>query len=238
MGDRTRRANMRKCEVWDTDSLKSEGKRKKQAMQRRPLTTCQKRTDTQPASEQGPPWKSKTLTPSSSTHFYCWTWHYMVWNIPSSSLGQLSQLCALSTSCPPPVYSLWRNGGAEWGKDTHWCVINTVSATDPKHSTMWAAMNKVNSIPTRPSTYSSNLYIIFLEMFACKSNYRVHICVRISHKCIDNQLLWQGIFLATSSRTKILQKFTNMICLKEKHHFLDLFCSEIGWSGWFFYVLL
>lgn len=35
----------------------------------------------------------------------------------------------------------------------HWCVINTVLATNTKPGTLWAAMRKVNSIPARPRTY-------------------------------------------------------------------------------------
>jgi len=34
----------------------------------------------------------------------------------------------------------------------HWCVISTPLATNTKHSTMRAAVGKVNSIPARPNT--------------------------------------------------------------------------------------
>ena len=34
----------------------------------------------------------------------------------------------------------------------HQCVINTVLVTNPKCSTVWAAVQEINSIPARPST--------------------------------------------------------------------------------------
>jgi len=33
-----------------------------------------------------------------------------------------------------------------------WCVINTFLTTNPNHSTIWAAVKKVNSVPDRSST--------------------------------------------------------------------------------------
>jgi len=38
--------------------------------------------------------------------FYCWAWHHKVWNTPSVSWGQLSQLCLFPTFYAPPTYSL------------------------------------------------------------------------------------------------------------------------------------
>lgn len=38
--------------------------------------------------------------------FYCWAWCYMVRNTVLVSLGQLTQLCPLPASCPPPPYLL------------------------------------------------------------------------------------------------------------------------------------
>jgi len=43
----------------------------------------------------------------------------------------------------------------QWPK--HWCIINTVLATDPKHNTVRASMKKVNSILDRPSTLVSEV---------------------------------------------------------------------------------
>lgn len=34
-------------------------------------------------------------------------------------------------------------------RNTHWCVPTTVLDTNPKHSTLWAAMKKINSTPAR-----------------------------------------------------------------------------------------
>jgi len=46
--------------------------------------------------------------------FYCWPQRHMVRNIPVVSLGQLSWLFPLPTSCSPPACSL---AGAEWKKE-------------------------------------------------------------------------------------------------------------------------
>lgn len=46
--------------------------------------------------------------------FYCWAWQHRVRNITLVSLGQLSQLCSLPTSHPPPAYLFWQ--GMRWRK--------------------------------------------------------------------------------------------------------------------------
>lgn len=43
----------------------------------------------------------------------------------------------------------------------HWCVINTVLLTNPKHSNTPAAMKKVNSIAARCSTHTRSITILF-----------------------------------------------------------------------------
>lgn len=83
---------------------------------------------------------------------------YMVLEYFFGQLGQLSQLCCLPTSCPPvALFTL----GAEEKHRRPWHTaaiaktlvrINTVLVTTLKHSTMWAAVKEINSIPTRPST--------------------------------------------------------------------------------------
>jgi len=37
---------------------------------------------------------------------YCWAWFHMIWSISVVTLGHLSQLCQIPTSCPIPTYSL------------------------------------------------------------------------------------------------------------------------------------
>jgi len=49
----------------------------------------------------------------------------MMWNIPLSSLSQLSKLCTLITSCPLTAYLL----GAEWEKESVLAMCEHCSAT-------------------------------------------------------------------------------------------------------------
>lgn len=78
----------------------------------------------------------------------------MVLNTPLVSLDQLSWLCSL----PSPLVSgqHWKEALMLWStsqlKPEHWGVSNTFLATNAKHSTVKAAMGKVNSISARPNT--------------------------------------------------------------------------------------
>lgn len=95
----------------DTDSLKSEGEKitnkKKQVMWKQSLTS----------SPLPGPKSSKLLTTGQTdpkqwlvwkAHppvlFFCWGWHWMVWNIPLVTLGQPPWPCLLPASCAPPAY--------------------------------------------------------------------------------------------------------------------------------------
>lgn len=92
----------------------------------------------------------------------------MVWDIPDQ-LGT----AFLAVSPPSPLLSPSLLAGvmgvvvrwAEWETrkalmlcstvqqcQNHWYAINTVSVTNPKHSSILAAMKEVNSTPGRPST--------------------------------------------------------------------------------------
>lgn len=85
-------------------------------------------------------------------------------------------LTASSASFLPPLAYLLEQ--AEWGKikpwccasnaqqkPKYWCVISTVLATNPKQSTIWAAMKKVTSIPARPSTVRKQYFLNLLLLF-------------------------------------------------------------------------
>ena len=94
--------------------------------------------------------------------FYIWA--DVIWyGICLVSLGQLSWLCPFPRSCPAPACHWW--GGAKilerqpWccastgqQQPKHWCVINTFLATSTEHSTIRAAMGRINSISARPNT--------------------------------------------------------------------------------------
>lgn len=112
------------------------------------------------------------------------TWRYMVWNISLVSGGQLSPLCPLPAPWPPPAYSLW---GAEQEQRRPWrctstaqeqlkhcCVINTGLVADLQHSTVRAAVKKMNSLPAKPSTtvytrQSAGFLIFFFKVISCHS---------------------------------------------------------------------
>lgn len=62
----------------------------------------------------------------------CWEWG-MGW--PKSGKPKILSLCESTAQQQPNC-----------------CVTSTVLNTDPKHSTIWAAVERSNSIPARPST--------------------------------------------------------------------------------------
>lgn len=77
----------------------------------------------------------------------------MVWNILVVCLGQLPRLCPLLASCPPQAYSQpWCCASTAHREPKHRCVTNTALASNPKHNTIWAAVENATSIPVRPST--------------------------------------------------------------------------------------
>lgn len=120
-----------------------------------------KQTDAQPVSKHQPHWKTK------SSSVYCWTWHHTAWNIPLANLGQLSQLCCLPASSLPHAYSLGLKKQQSMEKKP-WCCASTIQLTarafvcyqhcfshkSKKHSTIWAALQNVNYVPSRPSAPS------------------------------------------------------------------------------------
>lgn len=105
---------------------------------------------------QQPVSKQSLLGENNSQVLYC----CILWNIPWSDWVS-------SPGCVPsqplghlqPSHCGWRVRNRE-GLDTaqwysvHWIVFPTVLVMNPKHSTILAAMKKINSIPTKPSTAS------------------------------------------------------------------------------------
>lgn len=90
---------------------------------------------------------------------YWWVWYWIVCNIPLANLGELSHLCPLPVSCPPPAYSLGSRVGKKeilddmqaLSSSKYHCANSAILATNPEHSTVWAATKNVNSIPAGPS---------------------------------------------------------------------------------------
>ena len=111
--------------------------------------------------------KQRSSDPSQphSPQFMYWTWCHMARNIALASLGQLSWLCPLPTSCAPPAFLLagheklknpWLGLNATGDNWKHQCVINILLILNPKHSTIPATRKKINSVlaETRTTIFS------------------------------------------------------------------------------------
>lgn len=88
---------------------------------------------------------------------------YMAWKMPSVNLSHLSWLCPLLSSCVPPDYLLV--GQNRGGKESHpgalrlykhwaatsklWCVTNTVSDSNSKHSRQWRKLTPSQPDPVQ-----------------------------------------------------------------------------------------
>ena len=96
----------------------------KQVMERQSLTTSHKQTGAQ-ASLQAMATSPKT----SSSQFYCWAWHYTVWNTPLVNPGQLSRLCPLPTPSPPPAHSLRGQSGKREDFDAVQVLLSSSQTT-------------------------------------------------------------------------------------------------------------
>lgn len=131
---------------------------------------------------------------------------------PPVSLGRVFRLCSLQTPRPPPAYSLnvpkerraewetepWCCASTVWQHPKPWCGIIPALAPQPKHSTLWAAMKKVHSIPARPNTLPKGLInplltrqdIIYIEAWIIlKELFAIPFWFQDIYKC---QILFVG----------------------------------------------
>lgn len=98
---------------------------------------------------------------------YCWMW-CMTGNISWANLGQLSWQCTLQLLADLQLWGLsqrkpQRCAGTAQQKSNHCYVINSVSVTNLKHLSMWAAVKKIPSFPSRSTTAKwSQLSQLFL----------------------------------------------------------------------------
>lgn len=90
---------------------------------------------------------------NTTFQFYCCVSWYTVWHIPLVALSQLSWLGSPLAFCPTQSYLL--QGRAVWHQLKYPCVISTVLVTNAKHSTIWAALEKVNLSQPDPVWYLS-----------------------------------------------------------------------------------
>lgn len=114
MGWGENRRQARRIVDWDRDSLTGKAHAAPASQPQRgfhsllPISRQMSRHLLESKTSAQVPWKEKRcdhehprflLLPLS---FYCWPQWPVVWKIPLVSLGRLSRLCPLSTSCPPP----------------------------------------------------------------------------------------------------------------------------------------
>lgn len=98
---------------------------------------------------------------------YCWMW-CMTGNISWANLGQLSWQCTLQLLADLQLWGLsqrkpQRCAGTAQQKSNHCYVINSVSVTNLKHLSTWAAVKKIPSFPSRSTTAKwSQLSQLFL----------------------------------------------------------------------------
>lgn len=88
--------------------------------------------------------------------FYWGVWHRMVWSISLVYVNLLPWWHLLPIPClpqPTAFGEVWRepwccvSTAQQWAK--HHCDINTLLSTTAEHSSVWASVVKVNSIPDR-----------------------------------------------------------------------------------------
>lgn len=136
MGERIGRAKVRRLMGWDMDSLINKRPGEEGVTQKQSLAT------TQPMPSQslsnGSPWKSVPK-------FYCQAQRCMVLEYPHGQFGS-----GVPAFCPPTV-SLVGEGQWEGEKPLVLCkhcsrAETLVLVTDPKPSTVWTSMKKINSI--------------------------------------------------------------------------------------------
>lgn len=120
-------------------------------MQRQSLTMSQNQTDIQPVSEQ-------MMANDTNLHYaacYCWTWHFMVWNIFLVSSGHLPGCVSLQTahtngSPRDRVRKRRPCHPAHCSARPKTLVLSTFS--DVNLNQHWAAMQKINAIPAKSTT--------------------------------------------------------------------------------------
>lgn len=132
-----------------------------QIKQRKLLTTSHRQTDAQASLQTTATLEAKSPF-SLYSSFYHSAWCYMIWNSPLASSSWLSWPCPIPISCLSTAYLLWeqsRKKRKPWPcarsvqqQPKHWCVINTVLATNLKHSSLWNAIKKVKSSSVGLST--------------------------------------------------------------------------------------
>lgn len=123
---------------------------------------------------------NKVKTPFSCSfapNSYCWAWLHVAWDIPFVTLSQPAWLYHLPISWAPATYSLRGKSGEKeknWMFCKHYsaiaktlvCYQHCFSYKNLKHSTIWTATKKINSVPTRPSTGVKRETTFFKKLYS------------------------------------------------------------------------
>lgn len=108
------------------------------------FTPAHKQSNAQPVSKQQAPCKRTPLSPSVSIALCC-----KVWAIPLATFGQLFQLCRFPASFPSTAFLKCGGKTKSWlckqcsATDERWYVISSVLVSDPKQSSIQAAVKKL-----------------------------------------------------------------------------------------------
>lgn len=127
---------------------------------------------------------------------------HIVGSVPLVSQGQLPWLCLLSAASAPPASA--QMGCCEKQKKPlglcvraaqkqlkHPCVISTISNTNPKYSSISAAIKKINSTPTRTSTNRKKDY-------SALSKKCLYLRCRFSLLCDTWAFIWSQLYIKSN----------------------------------------
>lgn len=146
---------------------------------------------------------------------------------PSGQLGWALLALSSPSLSPSPSCSLRSRRGKKRQKccasiaqqqPTHWGVSNTVWATDPKHTTIQAAVKKTSSIPARPSRQIQKLMPEIFATLLLK-------CLKLFHHIVPQCDLWgtaaftaKGTYMETHHRsTSTVSKISGKAFSKDIH---------------------
>jgi len=170
MEERIGKVKVLKLMSWDVESLIR--KIEKQANKEKNKNPRDAQCSHSLPADQWPdrPWA--LAVPQQLLQFYFSLWHYVVWDIPLVSLGQLSWFCPLPAPCAPPVPH-WQSSVRSWNTLNleynvlqwlkHKGVINIILILNPKHRATPAARKKINHIPGHSLTIQSEGLHRFLQ---------------------------------------------------------------------------
>lgn len=160
--------------------------KKKKVMRRQSLTTFHKQTC--PASLQ-----AIATQPKTAEH-----------DIIRYGISLWSTVLAVSLPAP---CAPWCCASTAQQQPKQWCVISSLSVRNPKHSALWAAVEKSNSIPGRPGTAafcsSSSIWFVVV-VYGLDTDFEICKCrpmyIKMALWAETSACLAQQYLLAVSNR--------------------------------------